>query len=326
MKTNKFFKIALVIVLVVLVGGMAMLGFLGFNNTVDYGTAYEINVSSEEKLATSDEIMKKVCDSYFVKKGLSPVGYSFARLDSGKTLIYRFKDCDEFKDFSKVASIESELKAEIDSAFASETSSVNALTGKVSVVESKNGSFVSFGSIPAWKIVVSVAVAVIVIFLYLLIMEKFASALTTVINSVLSGLLSVSFVALVRLPAEPYIGVTCALAGILSAVITVVITERSKEIMKNVGNDKLSVFEVAETAVKESRQRICFVSALCLIASVVLVAICPTYVRLAGIHFVIAGAIGVVVPLAFTSFFWVAFSGKKKGRKTFVETDDGSSK
>lgn len=326
MKTNKFFKIALIIALVVLVGGMAMLGFLGFNNTVDYGTSYEINVASEEKLVNSDEIMKKVCDSYFVKKGLSPVGYSFSELDSGKTLIYRFKDCDDFKDFAKVASIESELKAEIDSAFVSETSSVNALTAKVSVLESKDGSFVSFGSIPAWKIVVSVAIAVVAIFLFLLIMEKFSAALTTVINSLLSGLLAVALVALVRLPAEPYIGVTCALAGILSAVITVVITERCKEIMKNVGNDKLSYSEVADTAVKESTQRICFVSALCLIASVALVAICPTYVRLAGIHFLLASAIGVVVPFAFTSFFWVAFNGKKKDRKAFAETDEGSSK
>ena len=324
MKTNKFFKITLVIALVVLVGGMAMLGFLGFNKTVDYGSSYEINVASEEKLANSDEIMKKVCDSYFVKKGMSPVGYSFSELDSGKTLIYRFKDSDDFKNYEKVALIESELKAEIDSAFATETSSVNALTAKVSVLESKDGAFVSLGTIPAWKIILSASVAVVAIFLYLLIMEKFASALTTVINSVLSGLLAVALVALVRLPAEPYIGVSCAIAGILSAVITVVITERCKEIMKNVGNDKLSASEVVDTAVKESRQRICFVSALCLIASVALVAICPTYVRLAGIHFIIAGAIGVIVPFAFTSFFWVAFGGKKKSRKTLVEADDAS--
>ena len=54
---NNKLKIWTVITLILIVAGMAIFGIFGFNQTVDYGNAYETDITVEQNVQKSGEIV-----------------------------------------------------------------------------------------------------------------------------------------------------------------------------------------------------------------------------------------------------------------------------
>ena len=73
MKFMAKMKWFIAVTLIVLVAGMAVFGFLGFNNSVDYSESYEINVRLEQNIDADKETMKTTADRFFADKGIKIV-------------------------------------------------------------------------------------------------------------------------------------------------------------------------------------------------------------------------------------------------------------
>ena len=56
-------------ILILLVAGMTVLGFAGFNNTLDYADSYEINITLEIVNDDAKEILKEITEGEASAKG-----------------------------------------------------------------------------------------------------------------------------------------------------------------------------------------------------------------------------------------------------------------
>ena len=114
---------------------------------------------------------------------------------------------------------------------------------------------------------------------------KAASALTVLINAIITAVLYVMVLAVTRIPAYPDF-VICGAAGIiLSAVMTFVLTARYKELLKADGE---SVKAVAEEGLKCGALRLLFIACVGIVAAIVLSAAGGFNVAFTGLKIVVA--------------------------------------
>ena len=146
-------------------------------------------------------------------------------------------------------------------------------------------------------------------------MEKLSGALTVLCTSALSALVYVALAAVTRLPAEPYFGACVALAGVFAGILSGGIINRCKELIKNVGNDKKSYFELGDMATASSITRYVFISAAILVALVLLAVLGSMTVKFMAIQVLFATVSAIFVSFAWTALFWAWFKGFKKDRK-----------
>ena len=84
-KLNNVSKIFIILSLVIVVAGMALLGFLGLNQTVDYSDGYEMTVYAKNVLEDDAVAMKEATDEYLAQKGLSSNQFTTQVLPSNRS-------------------------------------------------------------------------------------------------------------------------------------------------------------------------------------------------------------------------------------------------
>ena len=296
MKCNavKKFKLWLIITLTVIVAGMFILGFVGFNNPVDFKVSYQVKVDVEEDTSNTISIAMDVTEEFFNKKGISDASYAVTVGDDG-TITYKFN--------SDVADKVDGLKEDLQNAL--DTANLN-YEAKVSVFEST-----PYINSDLLGIALAAGVSAVVILIYLLIMEKPASALSVLLSAALSALLFVSLVAITRTPALPFATAMTAFTALLSTLISTIFVGKVRDELKNVANDKLSNVEIAGKAFKKSALVLLGVLGASIVAGIVLVAVGTGYLKFLGIQIAIAGISAVFGAGAWTPVIW---SGLKKGK------------
>lgn len=252
MKCNivKKFKLWLTMALALIVVGMAMLGFLGFNKGVDYNNSYEVSVSifAPEMEDASTKLNSSIKD-YLSSNDKSYISYACQSIDDGISYIYKFSANPNIDD-------------------AKMTEYLAEKTGGLITVNS--GEVVAYNSNFVLEVCISAGIILILAFVYLLIREKGACSLASVIASVASALLFIALVALLRLQVYPYLGVGIFVTGLFSLIISAVMSNRINEELANSTNSSSSNMEIAEIASRKSAVRIILITLLLVISIIVL--------------------------------------------------------
>lgn len=318
LKISKF-KLFVVIALSLLVVGMTLLGIFGFNQTVDYGNGYEIQVQVESNLGDAESVMKSVSETYFKEKGIKTVSYGFQELEEGETLIFKLKDGSAFEDTLKLEDIKAELKSKIETAFAENGGALTGLKVTVEAYSSYNAVNESVKGV-----IIASAISIVVCAIYLFFMEKLSGALTMLITAIGSALLTIAVLAIVRIPASPYALCTVMLSAILAGVLSVGIVNRSRQLLKSVAYEKSSYKEIGAVAVKESSLRIVFMAISILCASLLLIILGTGYLKLLGLHILVGGAVAIFTAYGFTDILWATFKGFGGGKKTVKTAEENN--
>ena len=298
----KNFKIWIIVTLALIVGGMFILGFVGFNNPVDFKVSYQLKVDVEEDFADSISIAKSVTDKFFKDNGISDLDYAFYTGDDG-SVVYSFHE--DVAD--KIDGLEEKLQIALNDA------GVN-LEAKVSTTEST-----PYFSKNVLNIALAVGVSAIAIMIYLIIMEKPASALAVLGSTLLSALIFASLLAITRVPALPFALATIVFSALLSALLATLFVSKAKAIVKNVANDKLTKREIADKAFGKNVLPLIGVLAVSIVSAILFIAIGTGYLKFLGIQIALGGISAVFSAGAWTPVIWSAL---RKGKTKKITADE----
>ncbi|MBE5737984.1 MAG: hypothetical protein E7348_06255 [Clostridiales bacterium] len=279
-------KLFIVLTLIVLVAGMAVFGFLGFNNSVDYSKSYEIHVKLEQNIDADKETMKTTADKFFADKDIKIV----ASQSEETGIIYKIAN---EQPAEKVAELQDLINNELNG---------NKASASINVVDANY-------NIQPLNVIIAYAVSVLVMFIYMLIMNKLASAIAVACSSILSVLLTVALVALTRIPAAPYVQFMPILAGVLSAVLSVVTVGGYREQLKSV--EKYSVSEIASKVAVADKKKYVFALIVTLVAAIAVAAFMTPYMLVLGGQIAIVGIVAITVAYYLTPLLWTAIKKNK---------------
>lgn len=313
MKINKL-KLWTVVSLAIIVVGFVIFGIFGFNNTADYSSAYEINVSIEENLNNSGEIAYNTATTYLREQGVKYNKTSVQKINEGEIIVFKVLDSSVISDKEKITAIESGLKDKILSAFSEKSIDLD--------VEVKAFSTVHKLDEKIGYVCLAIGIAIVVVFLYVFFLEKLSASLTVLFNAIISFLLSFSILAITRIPVALYLIPTVITSALLSAILSLVIINRSNELIKNVANNKMSYTEITANATKLSQLRFAFICGATLLLSVLLLIFGGTYYRILGVMFEIASISALFTSYGFTEIIFPFLKSKKKDRKPKTEENE----
>lgn len=291
---TKNFKTFICIVFAVLVAGMAVLGFLGLNQTVDFSKSYEIMVGVDQNVGNASELVKENAEAYFADKGVLDKAYGYQSLDGGNVHLYKF-DVDTGIEQEKLMSF---LQTKINN---------DKIFVEVSVNEVVRGN-----TMQTLNVVLALAIGAVAVFVYLCVMEKLASALSVLATSILATLLFVAVVACSRIPALPFFEICAVATLVLSLIFSTVIANRFKEEKKKSANESLSVREIANIAISSSARRLTFLFIAILLIAILFACVGRGYSIFLGLQLLVADVCSVFVAVFATPTLWTALKTEKK--------------
>ncbi len=286
-------KIFILSTLVVVLIGMLCLGIFGLNNSVDYKNAYELDVSVDIENEDTSSIMQEQCKKYFEEVGINPVAYSLIKIGD-KSVVYSFHN--DISDKIVIEDLISVIKEKAE----------NYMEFDAEIYQTEN-----YVDSQTKNVVLVMAIALVLAFIYLLFMEQIKSALTTLISSLISVLLTISLVSITRVPVEPVFGISVLSSFILSFILSGVLLDRFKEDLRLQEASKLSTCEIVKNQTKNSVVRYIMISVVVLITALVLVVLGTGYLKFLGLQLVLVCVSSLFTSYAWTPMVWKFFNGKK---------------
>lgn len=224
-------KIWIILTLVVVVSGLTLFGFLGFNKATADDVCYEVIVSVDQDVKDSASKAEEFSKEFFESKNLKYSNYSTQKVGFNNKLIFKF-DTDVSE---AIAGLEEYIEEKI-----------NDEERDVEVVLYQAESKLNFSIL---KTLLGVLIVVGAIFIVSLIAFKFKSSLAIIASSIVSFVIFLSLMAITRIPALPFVFISTIMAIVLSAVLSTNIVHGYNEIEKNSVDEKLSSSEIADASV-----------------------------------------------------------------------------
>lgn len=277
--TSKF-KLWLIITLVVIVAGMTMLGVFGINGTVSDGKSFEITVGVDQNVDNASVKAKEYAEAFFTEKGVDACDYAYQTMNGGKVHIYTFANATGVNS--------EELSTYITEKMANDKVVVEASVSEVVTNKTQH----------IWGVVSALVLSAVAVFVYLLIMEKLKATLSVLFASLLSALLSLSLIALTRIPAIDTWALVVSVSAVLSAILSVVLVRRFKEQSRLFA--KASSKEIVDNACSSSVLRF----AVVLIALVVVALLLGLIAGIGFVTFIALAILVIAVSSVFASLVW----------------------
>ncbi len=295
MKFANKIRIFLIVALVLLVAGMAMLGFLGFNRTIDDKSSYEMQVSVDQIAGESVGILESATESAISENGLDPVSYSVQKLNDGSVLVYKFKS--EVSS-DKVQAVKTAIQTKLNE---NDLSAVNA---DVKFYENfGNNDYIDA------KVLIALGIAIAVIFVYSIIMNKLAGSVAVLCSFILSMLLYTALMAITRIPAT-YLSILIGATAVFNAALTLVITTQYKAARKI--DDKLPAMELCENVHKSLLKVYIALAVAIALGAIIAGAVGAVASIFLGLNILVAGVASMASAIYMTPLMWSLFKSKKK--------------
>lgn len=276
----KNFKYIIIAIMVVIVAGLAVMGFAGFNGSYEYKGGYETRVIAEEAIGDMPDKIQLSAEDYFVQ---NKINYTVKKIDEGR--IFIFSTAKKITDEQIDA-----LKAEVEKA-TNNIYTIEVVQNEVSTYEVKAG---------IGKALIAMAILTVVAFVYALIRYRFALALTVIITSICQALLTIALLAITRIVVTPAVVMTTILGFALAIVYALYFASKVKDEGKNVANKGVSVKEIAENATKSSIALVLSILVFVILAVVGIAVLSPNYLVWTAIDLLVSGIAFVVTALGVT--------------------------
>ncbi len=278
---TKSFKYFVIAALVIIVAGVAMLGFLGFNKSSDYVGAKEIKISADEVFDNDSTVIKSTAADVFKKNGLTYT--SIKQMDENRIVIYEFTSevSDTVVEDLKKALGEAELTASIKDGITVE---------KYSTV-----SYKTFED--SWWLILAAGILLVLAFVYLAFRYKWASAFATLVSSVAYVLLAIALTAITRIPVTTAYASALVFGFVLNLATVVYNLSVMKEYGKNVSTANDASTEFANHAFNSTFLKNIFTLCAVIIAAVALLILGGSFVKYAALAVIVCSVAAVYVTL-----------------------------
>lgn len=295
MKNSLFSKLKVLVVatIILIVAGLAVFGFVGFNNSVDFSKSYEVKVSLTQDVDGSATIAQDAAEKYFESKKQNQVEYSFQKTEDGEGFIFKFEELANVNEAELQTYINDELKAKNNLAVAT-----------VNVDEVVPASYSQ-----VWKVVLALGVSFVVCFVYLLFTHKLRSALSAILSSIIASLLFFALIALTRIPAYPFFDAMAIGVAALSCLLSSGMLNRFKEEVRL--NEKATDEEIVSKVTKDSVLRYVFVAVSLVLVALVFIILGSATLKYLGLQIALAAVSATFVSLFWMPLFWKLFKTKK---------------
>ncbi len=289
-------KVFFIVALVVLVAGLAIFGIFGFNQTIDYKEGYELQVSVDQKVDKAIDVMKDSADKYLVDNGIKSINYATQTLDDGMTVVYKFT----YDVTDSVAGMKGAIQSALD-----EKSGVQGILADVVVRKVSGREITEIG-----KTLLALGLSVVGILVYVLIIERLAGALSTVISTLLSAVLYVALVSLTRIPVASFVAMGGAISMLLAAGISAATVNKYKKECKKA--EKQSKEEIVNKVATNAKSVYIIIGVGVLLSALALCAFTMPYLMFAGAQVAIAGISGIASAIFATPVMWCLIKRDKK--------------
>jgi preprotein translocase subunit SecF len=290
-KKAKFFFIG---ALVIIVAGLSLFGFLGFNQTIDYKGGYDLKVGVKIEADGVVEIINDTTAKYFAEKGIKPVASQV--IENGLETIYKFNNDVE------------ELTVDLEKTIQDAIDADGSITNVFAEVEFKQ-SFARDNT-DMVKVILAVGIALVVMFVYALIVEKLAGAVSIACSTLLSALMFVALMGITRIPAAPFFAIGLATSTILAGAMSFVTANKYRTEYNKA--DKPNKIDIVNNVAKKASKLYIIVAGAILLTSIALVAFALPYVMIAGAQVAVAGICGISSAVFCTPIMWTLIKNKKK--------------
>ncbi len=301
----KKYKLFIVVSLIVLVVGMALLGFVGLNQTVDNKASYEVKINIDQNVGNAKVVLKASAESYFDEKNIDTVGYAYQELDEGKALVYKFNKNVNLNESQLVSYIQQELDAKVVDA---DNKAIPAGTVEVSA---EYTAVIGSDNFQIGWVLLSLGIGLVASFVYAIFMQKLSGAVATVGASILASILYIALMSILRIPAYPNFGVAVAISACFSAVLSISTVGCLNEEFKN-SNTKRATFEFAEKVMKGECKKYLLTAIAFAVSAVALSVFFMPNLMFVGAQLLLSGLCGISVAYFTAPLIWVAISGNKK--------------
>lgn len=290
----KNFKYFLIAALVIVVAGMAILGFLGFNNSSDYADAKEVKITASEVFDNDSSVIKSTASKVFGENGLKYT--SVKSMDESRVVVYEFMSdvSDEVITQLQTALDEADLTASVD----------------VTVEKFDTVSYKTFEE--ALWLILAVSILLVVAFVYLAFRYKWAAAFATLVSVIAYVLVAIALTAITRIPVTTAYVSVLTLGFVLSLATVVYNFSIVKEDSKNLGTAGSTPAEFANRAFAAG-----FLKNILTLGAVILVAIAllilgGAFVKYAALAVIVCSVSAIFVTVGLTGGIFATFKQLKK--------------
>lgn len=289
-------KIFFIAALVVIVAGLTIFGIFGFNQTIDYKSGYEMQVSVDQKVGKAMQVMKTAADNYLADNGIKAVKYATQSLNDGMTIVYKFN----YDVTESISGLKTAVQSAVDTKSGVQGVSVDVVVSQVKGIDITN----------VGKVLLALGLSVVGILIYTLIVERLAGAVTTLVSTVLSAVLYLALIGLTRIPAASFVAIGGALAMIISASISVATVNKYKKETKRAV--KLSNVEIVDKVANNAKFVYVLIGAGVLLTALALCAFIMPYLMFASLQILVAGICGISSAVFAAPVIWSFIKKNKK--------------
>ncbi len=307
---EKRFKLFTVLALCLIVAGLAVFSFFGFGKSAEQSAECVLTVNIDANIGDAEKVVKESAEEYFSNQKIKTVAHASKVSVNGEYYVYTVSDLNGLG----MEAVRDNLKSYIEGKLGA-VEGLGQLNVKVDVA---TPTYYVNNSVSG--ILISAAIIYVATFIYFLFTEKLSGALTVFVSSLISGLLFFALMGLTRIPTESMFGVTLVLSATLSAILSVVIVNRCKELCRNVANDKKSYYKIGEMATAASGVRLAVVLGAIAVITIALVLLGNLQIKLIGLQILISGVSAVFTAYAFSAVVWAYFKSFRKDKKPQLET------
>ncbi len=293
-KATKIFFIAALIFIVV---GLTLFGVLGANQSIDYKSGYEVEISVDQPVEKAIEIMQNVTDNYFAENGINSIDYATQSFDGGQSVIYKFT--------TDVSNSFIGLKDALQTALDAEASITNVDADVVVRQVYSSPKYDSMG-----KIILAIGISFVLIFAVMFFLQKFAGAISTLFSGVLALVLYLSMLGITRIPAAPFAVISACISMVLAMGISIVMVNRYNKMLKSA--EKISRREIIERAFTKSIKSYIALAIAVILMAVSLFAFGTPYLVYFGLQILVGGICAIGSAVFGTPLIWAQFKNKRK--------------
>ncbi len=295
------YKIWVIAVIVLLLVGTIITSVCGFNKSYEMGGGYELNVSVSEVLGNTDQTLQSETDKFFGENGLKPIDKIV--IDNGQKFVYVFKSA---VSQDVATALKARLQASVLSTLEVEVSTAITAT--------------NFDASKVWYGLLITSCAAILATAYVFFRYKFAAAATLFSSYVLNLLLTISLLAILRIPLTKAFAAVVLCSTLLTMAFNVLFFGQTKDKIKSMGDNSYKNEDIANDLLNKNLLPIATLLSLAIVVGLVMVIFGSVLVKYLGTQIMFATVVSCFMHLCVSSGIWVlaktyADKRKKKSNK-----------
>ncbi|MBQ9081869.1 MAG: hypothetical protein IJY26_04495 [Clostridia bacterium] len=265
-KTNSFkvtnkLPIWLAIPAVIILAGLVLFFFLGFNPSASVTDNKTVVISHDSYVQTSESLKEDlidVCESEIEKAGLNFIDYSVSENEDGGQIEYIFsQDVSGDKLYALKESILNAVNA--DSAL-----NVGFYKGTV------HDNVAQHASTYIWRAAISAGVALVLAFIYVAVRYRLSMGLATIVSGLIDVAVMLALTVVLRIPVTSALATAAIFAALYSILVSTVSFNKIRELVKSEEYEALSTEEAMEQANAQASKRVLVLSVAVLVFSAIL--------------------------------------------------------